>query len=174
MPNAWVDLRSFAVYEQNRVFCRCRCHCWAPSEHTILVEITLYNLAEGRFSICWHYVDWTGLTIRAPYGAVGHGGHYHSQSPEAFFCHVPGIKVIWFCTDLSCPKVHECFRRVKVSSLFWSTDQQLSFNLYLPQTEQFWWKIAGCHTQKSFSSQGSPPRCNSRSKSSGVFWTKGE
>lgn len=35
----------------------------------------------------------SGLTIRAPYGAVGHGGHYHSQSPEAFFCHVPGIKV---------------------------------------------------------------------------------
>ena len=34
-----------------------------------------------------------GLTVRAPYGAVGHGGHYHSQSPEAFFCHVPGIKV---------------------------------------------------------------------------------
>ncbi|KAG5402234.1 hypothetical protein IGI04_016841 [Brassica rapa subsp. trilocularis] len=30
----------------------------------------------------------------APYGAVGHGGHYHSQSPEAFFCHVPGIKVV--------------------------------------------------------------------------------
>ncbi|KAL5133645.1 2-oxoisovalerate dehydrogenase subunit beta 1, mitochondrial [Glycine soja] len=35
-----------------------------------------------------------GLTVRAPYGAVGHGGHYHSQSPEAFFCHVPGIKVV--------------------------------------------------------------------------------
>eukprot|EP00268_Persea_americana_P036294 TRINITY_DN35760_c0_g1_i2.p1 TRINITY_DN35760_c0_g1~~TRINITY_DN35760_c0_g1_i2.p1 ORF type:complete len:311 (-),score=57.05 TRINITY_DN35760_c0_g1_i2:398-1330(-) len=35
-----------------------------------------------------------GLTIRSPYGAVGHGGHYHSQSPEAFFCHVPGIKVV--------------------------------------------------------------------------------
>lgn len=35
----------------------------------------------------------TGLTIRSPYGAVGHGGHYHSQSPEAFFCHVPGLKV---------------------------------------------------------------------------------
>ena len=26
-------------------------------------------------------------------GAVGHGGHYHSQSPEAFYTHVPGIKV---------------------------------------------------------------------------------
>jgi 2-oxoisovalerate dehydrogenase E1 component beta subunit len=37
--------------------------------------------------------DCGGLTIRAPCGAVGHGGHYHSQSPEAFFAHVPGIKV---------------------------------------------------------------------------------
>jgi len=35
-----------------------------------------------------------GLTFRAPCGAVGHGGHYHSQSPEAYFCHVPGIKVV--------------------------------------------------------------------------------
>ncbi|KAJ8491075.1 hypothetical protein OPV22_012796 [Ensete ventricosum] len=35
-----------------------------------------------------------GLTIRTPYGAVGHGGHYHSQSPESFFCHVPGLKVV--------------------------------------------------------------------------------
>jgi 2-oxoisovalerate dehydrogenase E1 component beta subunit len=35
-----------------------------------------------------------GLTIRAPYGAVGHGGHYHSQSPEAYFCHTPGLKVV--------------------------------------------------------------------------------
>lgn len=25
-------------------------------------------------------------------GAVGHGGHYHSQSPEAFFTHIPGVK----------------------------------------------------------------------------------
>ena len=34
-----------------------------------------------------------GLTVRAPYGAVGHGGHYHSQSVEAFYAHIPGIKV---------------------------------------------------------------------------------
>lgn len=38
--------------------------------------------------------DVGGLTIRAPYGAVGHGGHYHSQSPEAFFTHIPGLKVV--------------------------------------------------------------------------------
>lgn len=35
-----------------------------------------------------------GLTFRAPYGAVGHGGLYHSQSPEAFFTHCSGIKVV--------------------------------------------------------------------------------
>lgn len=34
------------------------------------------------------------LTFRSPYGAVGHGGHYHSQSPEAYFAHTPGLKVV--------------------------------------------------------------------------------
>ena len=36
------------------------------------------------------------LTIRTPCGAVGHGALYHSQSPEAFFSHIAGIKVIIF------------------------------------------------------------------------------
>ena len=34
-----------------------------------------------------------GLTVRAPYGAVGHGGHYHSQSVESIYACVSGIKV---------------------------------------------------------------------------------
>jgi 2-oxoisovalerate dehydrogenase E1 component beta subunit len=34
------------------------------------------------------------LTIRTPYGGGIAGGHYHSQSPEAFFAHVPGMKVV--------------------------------------------------------------------------------
>lgn len=38
--------------------------------------------------------DVGGLVIRAPYGAVGHGGHYHSQSPEAYFVHTAGLKVV--------------------------------------------------------------------------------
>lgn len=38
--------------------------------------------------------DCGALTFRAPSGAVGHGALYHSQSPEAFFAHVPGIKVV--------------------------------------------------------------------------------
>ncbi|XP_072939922.1 2-oxoisovalerate dehydrogenase subunit beta, mitochondrial [Epargyreus clarus] len=35
-----------------------------------------------------------GLTVRSPCGAVGHGGLYHSQSPEAFFAHAAGLKVV--------------------------------------------------------------------------------
>ncbi|KAL6300519.1 pyruvate dehydrogenase, partial [Sparassis latifolia] len=35
-----------------------------------------------------------GLTIRCPSMAVGHGGHYHSQSPEGFFMGAAGIKVV--------------------------------------------------------------------------------
>jgi len=38
--------------------------------------------------------DSGGLTIRTPYGAVGHGGLYHSQSPESYFTQTPGLKVV--------------------------------------------------------------------------------
>jgi 2-oxoisovalerate dehydrogenase E1 component beta subunit len=39
--------------------------------------------------------DWSvPMVIRAPYGGGIHGALYHSQSIEAFFCHVPGLKVV--------------------------------------------------------------------------------
>lgn len=34
------------------------------------------------------------IVIRTPYGAGIHGGQYHSQSIEAFYAHVPGLKVV--------------------------------------------------------------------------------
>ena len=34
------------------------------------------------------------MVIRAPYGGGIHGALYHSQSVEAFFAHVPGLKVV--------------------------------------------------------------------------------
>lgn len=34
------------------------------------------------------------VVIRTPYGGGIHGGHYHSQSPEAQFLHTPGIHVV--------------------------------------------------------------------------------
>jgi len=59
-----------------------------PAFDQIVNEAAKYRYRSGNM------FNTGGLTIRAPYGAVGHGGHYHSQSPEAFFCHVPGIKVV--------------------------------------------------------------------------------
>ncbi|WP_207061489.1 alpha-ketoacid dehydrogenase subunit beta [Motiliproteus sp. SC1-56] len=38
--------------------------------------------------------DVGGLTIRTPYGGGIAGGHYHSQSPEAYFAQTPGLKVV--------------------------------------------------------------------------------
>jgi 2-oxoisovalerate dehydrogenase E1 component beta subunit len=39
--------------------------------------------------------EWTvPMVIRAPYGGGIGGGLYHSQSIEAFFTHVPGLKVV--------------------------------------------------------------------------------
>ena len=34
------------------------------------------------------------LTIRTPCGAVGHGACYHSQTPEAYFAHTPGLVLV--------------------------------------------------------------------------------
>src|SRR5258706_1714739 len=43
--------------------------------------------------------DWSvPMVIRAPYGGGIHGALYHSQSIEAFFCHMPGLKVVAPCT----------------------------------------------------------------------------
>ncbi|KAK9807528.1 hypothetical protein WJX72_001632 [[Myrmecia] bisecta] len=59
-----------------------------PAFDQIVNEAAKYRYRSGGAFNCG------GLTIRTPYGAVGHGAHYHSQSPEAFFTHVPGIKVV--------------------------------------------------------------------------------
>ncbi|GIL72081.1 hypothetical protein Vretimale_485 [Volvox reticuliferus] len=59
-----------------------------PAFDQLVNEAAKYRYRSGGSFHCG------GLTVRAPYGAVGHGGHYHSQSPEAFFTHVPGLKVV--------------------------------------------------------------------------------
>jgi len=38
------------------------------------------------------------ITVRAPYGGGIHGGPYHSQSVEAIYAHVPGLKVVCVAT----------------------------------------------------------------------------
>src|SRR4051812_28360674 len=42
------------------------------------------------------------IVIRAPFGAGVHGGLYHSQSVEALFYHVPGLKIVVPSTPYDC------------------------------------------------------------------------
>lgn len=65
------------------------------------------------------------LTVRAPCGAVGHGGLYHSQSPEAYFAHTPGLKVskcailFLYTTNITCvePRALPCSKTDRRTSI---------------------------------------------------------
>lgn len=59
-----------------------------PAFDQIVNEAAKFRYRSGNEFNCG------SLTFRTPYGAVGHGGHYHSQSPEAYFVHTPGLKVV--------------------------------------------------------------------------------
>jgi len=59
-----------------------------PAFDQIVNEAAKFRYRSGNEFNCG------GLTIRTPCGAVGHGGLYHSQSPEAYFCHTPGLIVV--------------------------------------------------------------------------------
>ena len=59
-----------------------------PAFDQIVNEAAKYRYRSGNIFDCGK------VCFRAPYGAVGHGGHYHSQSPEAYFAHTPGLKVV--------------------------------------------------------------------------------
>lgn len=58
-----------------------------PAFDQIVNEAAKYRYRSGNT------FDVGNLTIRAPCGAVGHGALYHSQSPEAYFAHTPGLKI---------------------------------------------------------------------------------
>ncbi len=58
-----------------------------PAFNQIVNEAAkMYYRSNGQWNV--------PLTIRAPYGGGIGGGLYHSQSVEAFFTHVPGLKVV--------------------------------------------------------------------------------
>eukprot|EP00604_Paraphysomonas_vestita_P001808 CAMPEP_0174821302 /NCGR_PEP_ID=MMETSP1107-20130205/6324_1 /TAXON_ID=36770 /ORGANISM="Paraphysomonas vestita, Strain GFlagA" /LENGTH=321 /DNA_ID=CAMNT_0016038167 /DNA_START=149 /DNA_END=1114 /DNA_ORIENTATION=- len=59
-----------------------------PAFDQIVNEAAKYRYRSGgQFNV-------GNLVFRTPCGAVGHGGLYHSQSPEAYFAHTPGLKVV--------------------------------------------------------------------------------
>jgi len=50
------------------------------------------ELAKFRYRSGGEYT--APVVVRMPVGGGIRGGHYHSQSPEAFFTHIPGLKVV--------------------------------------------------------------------------------
>jgi 2-oxoisovalerate dehydrogenase E1 component beta subunit len=58
-----------------------------PAFDQIVNEVAKYRYRSGGQYAC-------PLVIRSPYGGGIKGGHYHSQSPEAFFVHTAGLKVV--------------------------------------------------------------------------------
>lgn len=58
-----------------------------PAFNQILSEAArMYYRSDGQWPV--------PLVIRAPYGGGIAGGLYHSQSVEAFYAHIPGLKVV--------------------------------------------------------------------------------
>ncbi|XP_065225035.1 2-oxoisovalerate dehydrogenase subunit beta, mitochondrial [Planococcus citri] len=59
-----------------------------PALDQICNEAAKYRYRSGNLFNCGK------LTIRTPCSAIGHGALYHSQSPEAYYTHTPGIKIV--------------------------------------------------------------------------------
>ncbi|MHA2098824.1 MAG: alpha-ketoacid dehydrogenase subunit beta [Candidatus Kariarchaeaceae archaeon] len=58
-----------------------------PAMDQILSEVAKFRYRSGgQFT--------SAIVIRTPYGGGVRGSHYHSQSPEAYFAHTPGIKIV--------------------------------------------------------------------------------
>jgi pyruvate dehydrogenase E1 component beta subunit len=58
-----------------------------PGFDHIVNELAKYRYRSGGQFPC-------PVTIRTPVGGGIRGGHYHSQSPEAYFIHTPGLVVV--------------------------------------------------------------------------------
>ena len=58
-----------------------------PAYDQIVNELAKFRYRSGGQYPC-------PMVIRTPYGGGIRGGHYHSQSPEAYFAHTPGLQVV--------------------------------------------------------------------------------
>lgn len=58
-----------------------------PAMDQIHSEVAKFRYRSGGTFTC-------PMVIRSPYGGGVRGAHYHSQSPEAYFAHTPGLKII--------------------------------------------------------------------------------
>lgn len=55
-------------------------------------DLIVNEMAKMRYRTGGQYS--VPMVVRSPYGGGIRGGHYHSQSPEAYFAHTAGLKVV--------------------------------------------------------------------------------
>lgn len=58
-----------------------------PAFDQIVSELAKFRYRSGGMFSC-------PVVIRSPYGGGIRGAHYHSQSPESYFIHTPGLKIV--------------------------------------------------------------------------------
>jgi 2-oxoisovalerate dehydrogenase E1 component beta subunit len=61
-------------------------YIWPAFDQLVSEAARLRYRSNGQF--------WAPITVRAPYGGGIYGGQTHSQSPEAIFAHVTGLKTV--------------------------------------------------------------------------------
>lgn len=62
----------------------------------------LRNRSRGRHTV--------PMVLRAPHGGLIHAPEHHSESPEAYFCHTPGLKVV-------CPSTPEDAKGLLIAAI---------------------------------------------------------
>src|SRR5574341_2680541 len=73
---------------------------WPGFDQVVSEAAKLRYRSGGQFAV--------PLVIRAPYGGGIRGGHYHSQSPETYFVHTPGLKVVVPATPADAKLLDNC------------------------------------------------------------------
>ncbi|KAK6027090.1 Transketolase, pyridine binding domain protein [Ostertagia ostertagi] len=113
-----------------------------PAYDQLVNEAAKYRYRSGGMFNCG------ALTVRSTYGAVGHGGLYHSQSPEAHFTHTPALRLLspvapFKQRDSCCPafaiRIHVYFSSLSTIQGSISNEQQKRRDrglLQLPSVEK--------------------------------------
>lgn len=95
------------VYFQEIITGTCKLGTFEWPSQYMCIKLQITNEAVKFRYRTGNLFDCGKLTIRTPCGAVGHGALYHSQSPEAFFAHLPGLKV-WLLLNVAPSLFLEC------------------------------------------------------------------
>jgi len=103
------------------------------------MQVAFDQIVNQAATVRWRSVGAWGCPVvfRAPFGAGVHGGVYHSQSVEAFYCHVPGLKVVVPATPRDAKGLLKAAIRDEDPVVFFEHKQSYRrFREALPETDE--------------------------------------